>query len=322
MHRYCTLFDRNYLSRGLALHRSLMRHAGGFTLHVLCLDETVRSVLAALDLPRVEPVSLEDLVARDPELRAARAGRAPLAFYFACKPVLLGYLFERFPEAARLTYLDSDLYFFSAPSALEAACAGHPIALSPHRLTEWNAHFAKYGRFNAGWVSLGLEPEARRFLGWWRKQCLAWSDLAAEGARFGDQGYLDAVPGLFPGTLVVDHPGANAGPWNLDPRGVELSPDGVRIEGHPLVYFHFHNLRRLLFGLYESGLHSFGVELTPSIRRGIYRPYVRELASCERQIAPLRAPEPPLPGREKARLLTRTALSLARRTIVSAASSA
>lgn len=35
---YCTYFDHNYLSRGVALHRSLQRHAPGARLWVCCED--------------------------------------------------------------------------------------------------------------------------------------------------------------------------------------------------------------------------------------------------------------------------------------------
>ena len=119
MRHYCTLFDRNYLARGLALHRSLVRHGGEFRLHVLCLDDGTIQALSALALPGVELISIRALEKWDRELSAVRAGRTPPEFYFTCKPVLLGYLLERHPEAERLSYLDSDLYFFSDAAAAE-----------------------------------------------------------------------------------------------------------------------------------------------------------------------------------------------------------
>ena len=72
MRHYCTLFDRNYAARGLALHRSLLRHCGEFTLHILCLDTPTFNALAALCLPRVELIDLGTLESADPALRDAR----------------------------------------------------------------------------------------------------------------------------------------------------------------------------------------------------------------------------------------------------------
>ncbi|MEX2150261.1 MAG: hypothetical protein WD793_08590 [Steroidobacteraceae bacterium] len=284
MRRYCTLFDRNYLGRGLALHQSLMRHGGSFRLHVLCLDEATQDVLARLALPGVELLSLAELEAQDPGLRAVRGGRTPPEYYFTSKPVLMARLLRDYPDTERLSYLDSDLFFFSPAAALEHELAGSAIAVAPHKLAARNAHFAQFGRFNAGWVSVGAGPESQRFLAWWRERCIECCRLVVEDARFGDQKYLDRVPGLFPGARVVQHPGVNAGPWSLDARRVALTAGGVLIEDRPLVFFHFHFLRRLLFGLYDSGLYEFGVELTRAIRRGIYEPYLSELARHERDL--------------------------------------
>jgi hypothetical protein len=316
MHRYCTLFDRNYLPRGLALHRSLMRYGANCSLHVLCLDEVTRDTLARLDLPRVELVSVGDLEDWDLELRAKRSGRTQVEYYFTCKPVLLAYLLERHPQAGRLSYLDSDLYFWSSADRVEQECAGSAIALTPHKFGPRNAHKAQYGKFNAGWVSIDTSSEALRFVQWWRERCLEWCRLVVEDTRFGDQKYLDQVPGSFPGAKVVVHPGVNAGPWNLDSSRVELSPGGVLIEKVPLALFHFHGLHRMLFGLYDSGLHEYGVELTPAIRRGIYEPYLSELARCERAIP---AASRAMPTASPLRRLAQTARAVARHTAVSAA---
>jgi len=285
MRHYCTLFDRNYLPRGLALHRSLLRHGGEFRLHVLCLDEATTETLGSLRLERVDLIPIAALEARDRELKAVRPVRKPAEFYFTCKPVLLACLLERHPDAERITYLDSDLYFFSSAAAAEAELRANPVALSPHAFGPKSAFRIRYGRFNAGWVSIDTSEEARRFVTWWRERCIEWCQLVVEDERFGDQKYLDRVPELFPGTALA-HRGVNAGPWSLDPDSVEVARDQVTLGGKPLVVFHFHNVRRMAFGLFDSDLHEYGLRLTPSIRNGIYRPYVDELARCGQVPAP------------------------------------
>lgn len=285
MRHYCTLFDRNYLPRGLALHRSLLRHGGEFTLHVLCLDASTQEALSSLALPRVELLAVEALEAWDAGLRAARPGRTAVEFYFTCKPVLLAWLLARHGGGERFTYLDSDLYFFADAARAERALAGHPVALSPHRFAAKSAAMKRFGEFNAGWISIDASAEARRFVAWWRERCLEWCRLVVEETRFGDQKYLDQVPALFPGTALAP-PGINAGPWNLDARELGVSPRGVMIAGHPLVAYHFHSVRRMLFDVYDCGLHEYGIALTAQIRDRIYRPYLQEVAQCSRQVAP------------------------------------
>ena len=73
MHYFCTYFDQNYLTRGLALHRSLVDHAGDFELVVLCMDEAVEKALRAKALPRVRLLAVAELTQHYPALAAARA---------------------------------------------------------------------------------------------------------------------------------------------------------------------------------------------------------------------------------------------------------
>jgi hypothetical protein len=322
MRHYCTLFDRNYIDRGLALHRSLLRHCGEFTLHVLCLDSATQQALESLSLPGMTLISVESLESWDPELRAARKDRAPVEFYFTCKPVLLGYLLDRYPGSKRVEYLDSDLYFFREPEVAEREYAGSAVALSPHDLEARNADRRKYGEFNAGWVSVSGDGEGPQFVRWWRDRCMEWCRFVVEDHRFADQKYLDQVPGLFPRAVVVRHPGVNLAPWNIGGRHVELSEQGVRVEGCPLVIFHFHGVRQMMFDVFESGLHDYGVRLSAAVRTGIYRPYVGTLLECRRQLLGLPAPvraqldaQRMEPGAlDLARQVFRTARAVARRT--------
>jgi len=67
--------------------------------------------------------------------------------------------------------------------------------------------------------------------------------------------------------------------------GVDIrqSGDGVIVDGRPLVFFHFHGLRRVLYRAYVTGLHGYGVEPSPLVQRSNYRPYVSDLALAERR---------------------------------------
>lgn len=287
MHFYCTLFDRNYLTRGLALYGSLSRHCKNFRLVVLCLDETVPDILEALALQNLEVVRLSSLAESDPEVVRTRAQRAPVEFYFTCKPALMRFIAHRYPDARRITYHDSDLYYFSDPESLEREYPSDAIALTPHRFPPRLADRNQFGRFNAGWVSASCGAEGLRFIDWWRVRCIEWCRLELQGDRFADQKYLDRVPDLFSHVSILDHPGANLAPWNLEGADIRQSSDTVVVDGKPLVLFHFHGLRRVLHRIYDSGLHGYGVNLSPVVRRRIYRPYLSDLALAEHRVSRL-----------------------------------
>ena len=70
IYELCTLFDRNYLARGLVLYRSLVEEGADVRLRVFAMDDVVPKILEALALPGVEVVTLDELESLDPRLRA------------------------------------------------------------------------------------------------------------------------------------------------------------------------------------------------------------------------------------------------------------
>lgn len=285
MHHYCTLFDRNYAARGLALYQSLERIGKPFHLTILCLDQATLEGFRALGLRSAELVSIENLESEDAELARIRGDRTPLEYYFTCKPALMLSIVRRVRDARRITYLDADLYYFSDPSALEAEFAASSVALTPHRFPPRLADLLPKGRFNAGWVSASSDAEGRAFLEWWRMRCIEWCKIEVDGQRFADQGYLDEVPTRFSRTHVIDHPGANLAPWNLERYRLATSGSEVLVDARPLVFFHFHGLRRMLGKVYDCGLLQYGAVLSQTARDLLYRPYLSALGRCEAEVS-------------------------------------
>lgn len=46
---YCTLFDSNYISKGIALYLSLERHTDDFLLYVMAMDRKCEKMLKNMD---------------------------------------------------------------------------------------------------------------------------------------------------------------------------------------------------------------------------------------------------------------------------------
>jgi hypothetical protein len=264
-----------------------MRHGNDFRLYILCLDGPTLNALSALALPHVELIPDKTLEDWDRELKAARSNRTATEFYFTCKPVLMRYVLAHFDGVDRVTYLDSDLYFFSDPGAAEQEFADSAVALTPHRFPSRLAYLKRAGEFNAGWVSVSAAAEGRNFLEWWRARCIEWCRVVLEETRFGDQKYLDQVPHLFRNVVSISHPGLNAAPWNIDGPRVDGSGTRVDIEGSALIAFHFHGMKRVMFRLYDSGLYAYGASLSHVVRNSIYRPYLEELSHCEARLSRL-----------------------------------
>src|SRR5439155_9587334 len=184
MRHFCTYFDRNYLSRGLALYRSLQALGRPFQLWVLCMDPVCHAALASAELPGIRPIALEDFERGDDALLRAKANRTLVEYYFTCTASLPRYVFREEPGIDLLTYVDADLYFFADPEPLFEELAGGSIAIIEHRISKRLGPLEQYGRYNVGWISFRRDANGMACLEWWRDRCLAWCYDRLEPGRF------------------------------------------------------------------------------------------------------------------------------------------
>ena len=61
MRHFCTLFDSNYLLKGVAMLRTLKQHCPDAHVHVLCMDVQTREILEQMGLPHVSCLSLSEV---------------------------------------------------------------------------------------------------------------------------------------------------------------------------------------------------------------------------------------------------------------------
>lgn len=298
---YCTYFDHNYLSRGLALYFSLRRHAPGARLWVLCLTDACHKALLALNLPDLVPCPLAAFEAADPQTAATRASRSAVEYYFTCSPAWMRFVLDSEPDAEWVTYLDGDLYFFASPEPLYDELRDASVAIIPHRFPAKIARLARFGIYNVGWVGARNDRDGRRVIEWWRQKCIEWCHDYVDGDRFADQAYLNAFPGLSPRVKIIDHVGANLAPWNIGNHSIAFANGEVRIDGStPLIFFHFQGLRRDLGFLFFNSHRRYRAPFSAEIRQHIYKPYVQELLKAEEMAAPVLEAQPAKPHRRSA----------------------
>ena len=278
---FCTYFDQNYVSKGLALHSSLMDYCEDFRLWVLCMDDVTYEALLQLKLENILPIKLDDFERDDFELQRAKGNRSRIEYYFTCTPSLPLYILTHWPDVDLITYLDADLYFFSSPEPIFSELAASSIGIIEHRFPERLAAREKYGKYNVGWLSFRRDNQALACLRWWRARCIEWCYDRLEDGKFADQKYLDHWTDLFGGVHVIQHKGANVAPWNVDRHPVTLREHGIFIGDEPLIFFHFHALRYLNFGLYMTGLRSYGSRLDYRMLGALFRPYLEVLSGAK-----------------------------------------
>jgi len=279
---YCTYFDSRYLLKGVALARSLARTSPGFTLTMLALDGAAERALATLAIPGVTVMSLAALETAEPRLRAAKADRSLVEYYFTCTSSFVRVLRERAPAGEPLTYLDADLWFFSSPEPLFDELSGSSVTMVAHRFPDRLRSLESHGVYNVGWLSFADDANARACLAWWSERCLEWCYDRVEPGRFADQKYLDEWPRRFAGVRPIEHRGANVAPWNVETTPIARADGGgITAGGAPLLFYHFAAFKRLLPFLFEPALGSYGARMTPALRELVYAPYVRECRAIE-----------------------------------------
>lgn len=287
MMHFCTYCDHRYLPRALAMVESLERHFGPFTLWVLALSQECERLLAAIGRPDVRVVPLAALEAFDEGLAVAKRNRSIVEYYFTLSPCWPLFLLKTHPEMSSLTYLDSDLYFFSTPQPIFAELERASIGIIPHRFPGPTAAAKnQYGRFNVGWITWKRDPPGIACLEDWRARCLEWCYDRCEGGKFADQAYLDDWPGRFSSVHAISHPGANVAPWNVARHVLRRCGQGFLSDDQPLVFYHFHGLSRLDSNYCHTHLEAD----VPSWRQRrrvvqmLYRPYLSAWARWQKTL--------------------------------------
>ena len=269
---YVTLFDSTFLPNGIALHKSLLRHAGDFHLWVICMDEATERAITALELKHVSLLPLATV--ETPELLEVKKDRSIAEYCWTLTPFSIDFVFDRDPNINRVTYLDSDVWFTASPSELlsEMDAAGAQSLITPHAYSTEHAANIRFGIYCVQFMPFyrSGSQEIRRN---WQAKCLDWCYAVAEPDRFGDQKYLDTWTQEFPGVVhVLDSVEKTQAPWNA-----------MDFDADKAVLYHFHRLRlasetRAFVGTYR---------LPGKTVTNVYRPYLADIETANSDLAAL-----------------------------------
>lgn len=256
-----------------------------FTLYVLCLDEVTYELLNKMQLENIILIKLVEIEAAYPELLDIKKTRSTIEYYFTCSPVLPLYIFDKFNQVDRISYVDADLYFFSGVDKLFKEISDSSIAVVEHRFHSMKKKNLRYGRFNVGIVSFRRDEQGIKCLEKWKGQCIDWCYDSLEEDRFADQKYLDEWPKLFDNLVIIQNKGVNLAPWNAGGSKLSLNGANLMVNNNDLIFYHFHGLKRFGDRRWDSGLGYYLVRCAGVIRESIYKPYINQLLQIESELA-------------------------------------
>ena len=282
-----TLFDQNYLSRGLALRHSLRAQKVSFCLYILCLDERTFDFFQEEEQSDTVSIPLGELENYFPELVLAKENRNWAEYIFTLSPCWPLFLLDRFPHISVITTMDADLYFFSDPTVLLGTMEFASVLITPHRFSKHNLHLVNYGLYNVSFQAFKKDQIGIACLEKWKEDCLDWCYDRLEPGRFADQKYLDGWKDQFgPKIVEVEDHGSGLAPWNIGNVQFELRNGELFVDGSKFIFFHFHNLRFVRSWIITSGLSAFHAH-NPKLFRYIYEPYIHIVSSYAIKIGQL-----------------------------------
>ncbi len=276
MEHFVTLFDSSFLPQGLALYDSLAKHGEQFVLWVVCIDEALETSLARLGRPCLKTISLSEIELRHQQLPSLRISRKHVEYCWTLTPFAPQAVFDREPTVRRVTYLDTDVYFFGAPSLLLAELDGANahVMLTEHARAPHYEATSKSGRFCVQFIPFRNSQQGRAMLRWWQERCVDWCFARIEETRFGDQKYLELWPSLWGSDVfVLSDSALTLAPWNVDYLLPEGAPRGI---------YHFQGLRLFAGGDVRLWRH---FSVSDSSRLRVYSPYLDQMRNIVQEIA-------------------------------------
>lgn len=284
MYNFCTLFNINYLSRAIAMYKSLARVCTNFHLYIFAFDDVTVKILQKLNLAHTTIIPLDEF--EDTELRSVKNDRTLAEYCWTATPATIYYVIKNY-NVESCTYIDADLYFYSSPKIIFDELEDNSILITEHRYSRQYKKDEKLnGKYCVQFITFKNDEYGLEALEWWKNQCILWCYNRYEDGKFGDQKYLDDWTERFKKVHVLKNLGAGLASWNI--TQYEFHKDKTSFYGiekrtgikFDIVFYHFHYIK-----FYTNGKLQLGARIISNqVRDFFYKPYFKELEEITMQI--------------------------------------
>lgn len=246
----CTLFDSNYIDKGLVLYKSLEKYASHFTLYVLAMNDKCYEVLTDLSYDHLIPIKLGDFENED--LLRVKTERGVGEYCWTCSSSLIKYVLDTY-QPNFCSYIDADMAFYADPIVLieEMLARNASVSIVGHRFCSYNKSLAdKVGTYCVECNTFKNDGNARSLLNIWIGQCLEHCSIDGDGVYWADQKYMDNWVKDYEYVIETHNLGAGVAPWNIAQYQLSYGDDShvvlkCRGEKCNLLFYHFENLMYL-----------------------------------------------------------------------------
>ena len=286
-YNFCTLFDSYYLTRGVALYRSLELYCDNFHLYIFSFDEKSYIILEKLNLIHATIISLKDF--ENIDLIRIKPTRTVAEYRWTCTASTIWYSIHKF-NLDHCTYLDADMLFFSSPRPIYEEIGSNSVGITPHNFSPKLKSSEIYGKYCVQFNYFKNDSDGLKALNWWKNICIEWCYAKMEDDKYGDQKYLDYFKEKFNNVCEISHIGAGVAPWNISKYAIESIENIIMIcqkkkmiEKYPLIFYHFQGLKFNDNKDVVIAEPSF-LKIPESGLKYIYEPYINQLIAIKRSI--------------------------------------
>ena len=286
-YNFCTLFDSYYLTRGIALYRSLDLYCVNFHLYIFAFDGNSFKELNSLNLANATIIPLEDF--ESPDLLLAKSGRTFAEYCWTCSASTIWYSINKY-ELDSCTYLDADILFFSSPQPIFDEIGRSSIGITKHNFSkDWEESLI-YGQYCVQFIYFRNDKYGMEALNWWMQKCIEWCFAKLEDTRYGDQKYLDYFEEKFGHVCVIENIGTGVAPWNINNYSLiqKSKNETVFMQTYSglsgrLIFYHFQGLKMTEMDNYIYCEASVGA-IPKKALQCIYVPYIQNLHQIKYQL--------------------------------------
>lgn len=285
---FCTLSDKNYLHKGLALYLSIKNTLlEDFTLHWLCMDFETYDALATMNKPGIVLHYLPDMETSwkyQDELKKMKnnpAGKYGTQYSNYCWSLTPWFIYKVLTEMTGkyLIYADSDIMFLHSPRLIADTVKHHQAGIHTHRFT------GKFHETESGWYNVGVLYFKNSDIA--KEMVAVWKTLVSNTANphylthgtCGDQKYLEILVKNYTGDIKIFDQETNI--THLAPWCTDIEP------GKQCCFFHFSHFRHNLeTNEWFDSLHG---EWKPALQPGMqqyYQQYFQLILQADKYIVP------------------------------------
>lgn len=218
----CTLSDKNFLLKGLALCQSLNNSGNNFIMHYLCLDDETYNTMSD-ENPNIKAYKLSELEQNDLRLTTCRnnppseyAANKEEQFIWSLAPYFTKYILFLIPENEYLFYIDSDVCIYDNLQKLLDIVGTKSVGIHTHKFNSAFNDNYKTGWFNVGIVIFKNDNFGRIISTFWKNLLLESDNCYYDKyGTCGDQKYLELFPKIWPNQVCIfDKNIEHLAPWN------------------------------------------------------------------------------------------------------------